>query len=709
MGAGFFPDQGLDREVNPVAPPCSDLPERVEEFFESALTGLEGYEIRPAQRRMAAAVAELLVEGGRLAVEAETGTGKSLAYLVPLLLREATAPAVVATKTLQLQDQLVQRELPFLQSRLQVPRKVVQARGWSNYLCLRKLESPGEETVRELAGQLSSLRALANQNQGRVIRQEVDLGHTHWVRLQADPLDCQKSRCSHFARCGLFAERRELETADLIVTNHAFLLSDLKARREGASLLPPCDVLVLDEAHRLDEVATSHLTVRVDADRLASTLTVPLQGWLESVRFALLAHLPESHLLDWTARFDRLVGMALKDMEQLGEALLAELAALRSVFPGQGSLPHSLLRSSQGEPTANLASELAYGLEALVGNLLTLANEYDELAPVQSPPELARLARALQSLARDLDFLLSAQDEEWVFLCELYPPALLARPVDNSQALDAELFAEFSSVLVTSATLQVNDSFDFFFQRSGLDRAPTRELALASPFDVVNSTFVGLANQGLDPTQDGYLQSLLPCLEELILGLGGRTFLLTTSHRSLLELAQGLEQPLREAGISALVQGRAPPGQLLRRFAGSGAHVLLGVDTFWEGVDIPGERLSCVVLTRLPFPVPTDPLFQARSQRIEQAGGSAFDQLSLPLAALKVKQGFGRLLRSVDDRGIFLLLDPRIGRRSYGRRLARNLPGGHARLASPDCLVQWALDWAEQNLVRNHFDQGGFP
>jgi ATP-dependent DNA helicase DinG len=191
--------------------------------------------------------------------------------------------------------------------------------------------------------------------------------------------------------------------------------------------------------------------------------------------------------------------------------------------------------------------------------------------------------------------------------------------------------------------------------------------------------------------------------------LGGRTFILTTSHRSLVELAQLLEQPLREEGISLLVQGQAPPGQLLRRFASSGAHVLLGVDTFWEGVDIPGERLSCVVLTRLPFPVPTDPLFLARCRRIDHCGGSSFDELSLPLAALKLKQGFGRLLRSSSDRGIFLLLDPRIGRKAYGRTLARHLPGGHASLASPERLVQQALDWAEKNLCRNQGDIQGFP
>jgi ATP-dependent DNA helicase DinG len=675
------------------------LRDRVESVF-ARLDELDGFEPRASQRAMAQAVAETVERGGRLAVEAETGTGKSLAYLIPLLLRESTEgwPAVVATKTLQLQEQLMAKEIPFLQELMPVPRKVVQARGWSNYLCLRRIATPGEQAVRELGSDLPLLRRLAKAGQGKLTRQEVSISAAGWSQVQADPTDCQKQHCPHFGQCGLFAERRELESADLILTNHAFLLSDLKVRRDGGGLLPTCDVLVLDEAHRLDDAATDHLSIRLDSQRLQAVLASPLQGWLESVRFALLAHLPEAHLLDWANRFDSQVVLALKDLHDLGIELLAELGELRQHFPGIGSLPAALLRTPPGETAANLASELGFALEGLVGHLLSLAMEYEEIAPVGSPAELARLARSLQNLAHEVDFLLAGGDSEWVYLIETAPPALLARPVDNSATLDSELFSAFSSVIVTSATLKVNDSFDFFLRRCGLDRAPTRRLALASPFDISRATFVGLADSGLDPNEQDYPASLAPALLELICGLGGRTFLLTTSHRRLQEYAALLQAPLAANEIGLLVQGQAPPGQLLRRFCSSGAHALLGVDTFWEGVDIPGERLSCVVLTRLPFPVPADPLFAARCQRIDDQGGSSFDELSLPLAALKLKQGFGRLLRSRNDRGIFLLLDPRVGRKGYGRSLARHLPGGHARRGSADVLVGQALEWAETNL-----------
>jgi Rad3-related DNA helicase len=411
-----------------------------------------------------------------------------------------------------------------------------------------------------------------------------------------------------------------------------------------------------------------------------------------------MAHLPEAHLLDWSGRFDSLVVLALKGLEGLGSSLLAELAALSQTFPGVSTLSHSVLRTPAGENVANLASELSIGLEGVVSHLLILGAEYSEIAPVDSPPELARLARSLQALARELDFLLAAQDPDWVFLCDVQPPALLARPVDNSATLEAELFSGFSSVVVTSATLRVNESFDFFFRRSGLDLAPTKQLSLSSPFDAASATFVGLADCGVEPNDPEFPQALAPHLLELVASLQGRTFLLTTSHRRLREFARLLQEPLAAEGVQLLVQGQAPANQLLRRFCSPGAYCLLGVDTFWEGVDIPGERLSCVVLTRLPFPVPAEPLFEARSRRIQERGGDPFYELSLPLAALKLKQGFGRLLRSQGDRGIFLLLDPRVGRKTYGRGLARHLPGGHARRGEAADLVAEALEWARANL-----------
>lgn len=680
--------------------PSSDSPpslsDRVREVFELLLPQ-SGWESRPAQLEMALAVAACLEQGERLIVEAGTGTGKSLAYLVPLWLDESSGgPAIIATKTLQLQEQLVRKELPLLQSLFSSPKRVVQARGWSNYLCLRKLDTPSEALVRQAGPELSALRLRAQERHGRLTRQEAASSPAVWSLVQADPLDCTRQHCAAFSRCGLFAERRELEAAELIVTNHAFLMSDLKLRREGGSLLPRGRVLVLDEAHRLDETATEHLSIRIDRERLEQCLVRPRQGWTEAIRFALLARLAESDLLDWNARFDQEIVLALQTLELTAEELLQELTSLG--HPTHSPQPaHPWLTTLEGERLANLASELAFGLESMAEKIQQLHRDY-EGATESSLPDLERLSTSVGHLGSELTFLLSGDHEGWIYLLESQPPALVARPIDSSETLHRELFSPFASVVVTSATLLVNRSFHFFYQRSGLDQGPTKELALDSPFDWPSSTFLGLSDRGPEPNDADFVSSLAPDLARLMVGLDGRTFLLTTSHHSLRRFAEQLHLPLADHGIELLVQGQAPATQLLSRFASPGARVLLGVDTFWEGVDVPGERLSCVILTRVPFPVPTEPLFAARCQQLERTGGRPFEELSLPIAALKLKQGFGRLLRTASDRGIFLLFDPRAGKRAYGRTLLRHLPAASTYRGSAQEVVTQALLWAERNL-----------
>lgn len=684
--------------------PQESLVEQVADFFEQALPKVPGFQKRQSQFDMALAVAEHIDGSGRLAVEAGTGTGKSLAYLVPLLLRESTddCPAIIATKTVQLQYQLLKKDLPELQGLLASPKKVVQAKGWSNYLCLRKIESPDEPTIRSLGPSLTELRKLSLNRNGIVTRQEAVLRRDQWERVKADPLDCQKRHCPHFSQCGLFAERRELESAEVIITNHAFLLTDLRFRREGRGLLPEGDILIVDEAHRLDDVATEHLAIRFDPDRIFSCISSPLlnaaDGWLAATRFTFLMTLPELDFQPWSARFDQVVLMGLKDLENLAADLFLELQGLFfQESQGKAEIKRFLL-SDAGFRLANLAAEMCLALEEIPNAMLSLCREYEESFHQTPPSELMRLAQSLERLGRDLHFLVRCDSEDWVYLVESEAQALVARPVDNAEALEKELFDEYQSVILTSASLKVGDSFQFFRKRSGLNEG-VNELAFASPFQMEKNTFVGLVNSGPEPGSAEYTRHLCPRLLELMVGLGGRTFLLTTSHRRVKEFRELLREPLALHGISLLTQGEESPAQLLRRFSAPGQHVLIGVDTFWEGVDIPGERLSCVIMTRLPFPVPSDILFQARANKIEAEGGRAFKDLSMPLVGLKMKQGFGRLLRSEGDRGIFLLTDPRAATKRYGRQLIKNLPCEHALRSSLDEVVQQALAWSEDNLA----------
>lgn len=675
----------------------------VAEFFRDRLPTVDGFQPREAQLQMALAVARTIEQGGRLAVEAGTGTGKSLAYLVPLLLKQDLdeSPVVIATKTVQLQHQLLKKDLPALQTLLDAPRKVVQAKGWSNYACTRKVESPDEPSLRELGPLLTDLRRQLLNRSGRLTRQEASLEHHQWARIKADPLDCQKRNCPHFAQCGLFAERRELETAEVIITNHAFLLTDLRMKREGRALLPEGCVLVLDEAHRLDDVATEHLAVRFDPDRVFSGISSPLlsghDGWLAATRFTFLMTLPESEFQEWSALFDQIVLLGLKDLETASAQLFMEIANV-AFEVGEPRLSLSqLLHSQVGERLANLCSEMCMGLEETADRMAVLCKSYEERFEFNAPPELLRLSQGVARLGYDLQFLLECESEDWVYLLESDAQALVARPVDNSTALETELFADYQAVIVTSASLKVSESFHFFRSRVGLVSDVT-ELTFPSPFEVSLNTFVGLTDQGPEPNSKQYAEYLRPALSKLVGNLGGRTLLLTTSHRRVREFADLLRAPLAEWGVQVLVQGRESAAQLLRRFTSPGRYLLIGVDTFWEGVDIPGERLSCVVMTRLPFPVPSDVLFEARCKRIESEGGNAFSELSMPLVGLKMKQGFGRLLRNENDRGIFLLTDPRALKKRYGRQLLRNIPCSHASRGELDEVVDRALLWSKENL-----------
>lgn len=693
------------QETEPSQAPAQDLVAAVLDFFENRLDKEAEFKSRPAQREMAIAVARAIETRGRLAVEAGTGTGKSLAYLVPLLLRtdHPELPAIIATKTVQLQQQLLEKDLPVLQRLLDTPRKVVQAKGWNNYACWRKIQTPEEPTLRELGPLLHTLHRTMVHNSGRLTRMESDLPNHQWNRIKADPLDCQKRNCPHFAQCGLFLERRELETAEIVVTNHAFLLTDLRLKREGRGLLPLASVLVLDEAHRIDDVATEHLAVRFDTERVHSILSAPLlsghDGWLAATRFTFLMTLPESDFHEWSDRFDRTVLGALRDLDLLCTEIFMELKFLGQLLKeSRHSLSHAL-HSQAGERLANLLSEACMGLEESANDMASLCKQYEERFEFSAPPELVRLGQSVAKFGYDLQFLLECESEDWVYMLETDHQALVARPVDNAEALQTELYSDFHSVIVTSASLRVADSFHFFKRRTGLTQEVT-ELTLPSPFDFENHTFVGLADSGPEPGSDDYPRHLAPGLLRLVVGLEGRTMLLTTSHRRVQEYEELLRGPLSQQGIRVLAQGRASTAQLLRSFTSDGNWLLIGVDTFWEGVDIPGERLSCVVMTRFPFPVPSDVLFQARAKKVEAEGGNSFDELSLPLVGLKLKQGFGRLLRVENDRGIFLLTDPRAGSRWFGKKLVKNLPCRHAVRGDIEELVEGALTWAGRAMAK---------
>lgn len=664
---------------------------------------------------MALAVARALREGEILVVEAGPGTGKSLAYLAPALAwrRAGGERVVVATRTLNLQEQLLKKDLPLLRRLAGVPLRAVEARGWSNYVCLRRLEtlprsgdlSPAEGEALERLN-----RALEEGTPG--VRQELDTPPELWSRVAAEPTACARSRCPWYSRCYFFRQRRELERADLVVTNHALLLSDVAMRREGGPGVLPGDLscIILDEAHHLEAAATEHLARQVRTEtlgRLLGQLYRPSAQTLEQGGFlAVLREAVAGARLDAALRRELLNTLdsgllaALPGVEEGAQELAAHLQALcagqdRRPLSGEG------LSSPEGEEVRRAGLRLAERLASCAEALAELCSRLERTGGWPGSEglemEISGFAQRLEGMRGDLEFCLFPEDPAWVYFAEAGPEGtgLCAAPLEVGPLLEQHLFREARAAVLTSATLAVGGRLEPFQERVGLDRLAhrVRRLCLPSPFDYRSQALLGIAADLPEPGHPRFPEALAGPVADLAAELGGGVFLLVTSWSLLRRLEALLRPALRERKVELLAQGQAPRGALLARFCSPGRWLLLGTDSFWEEVDVPGQALRCVVLARLPFRVPTDPIHAARTRRLEEQGRNPFFHYHLPLAVTRFRQGFGRLIRSAADRGVVLVADPRIRTRSYGRAFLESLPPCHLVEGPLEELVGASLAW----------------
>ncbi|WP_256647217.1 ATP-dependent DNA helicase [Thermomonas paludicola] len=618
---------------------------------------LPGFTPRPAQQRLAVAVAEAFEERGVLLAEAGTGTGKTFAYLVPVLL--SGMKTIISTGTRALQDQLYLRDLPRVRDALGVGLKTALLKGRSNYLCLQRMhQAKGEPrfSSREQVSQFQRIVAWSGRTRSGDLSELESLPEDSpllpLVTSTAD--NCLGTDCPFWGECFVVQARQRAQTADVVVVNHHLLLADLALKQEGfGEILPGAQAFVVDEAHQLPELAAQFFGEGLGARPL-----------VELARDAM------AECKD--------VSGALASVQEPSRALEAAARALRVAMdnlPIRGTVWRAL-DEVDVEPALHA---LAHALQVL----------QDALEPLrQAAPGLdACHARAKDQLARLRRWLGEGEmvsgtfsggkpreenvpDAISVHWYELTPRGfrLQRTPLDVAAPLRAHREASHASWVFTSATLAVAGSFDHIAQRLGIEAA--RELLEPSPFDWNRQALCYLPPGLPEPASRDYTVTLLDALRPVLDASGGRAFLLFASHRALREAAE----LLREAPWPLFVQGTEPRHVLLQRFRDSGNGVLLGTASFREGVDVAGDALSVVVIDKLPFAAPDDPVFEARLDAIRRAGGNPFRDEQLPQAVIALKQGAGRLIRTETDRGVLVLCDPRLLGKSYGRTFLDSLP-----------------------------------
>ena len=613
----------------------------------SALLGADGpfaHEVpnfapRTTQQRMADAVSEVIENHDALVVEAGTGTGKTFAYLVPALL--SGKRVIVSTGTRNLQDQLFHRDLPRVLSILGAKADVALLKGRANYLCRYRLQQTvesGQFKSRTQVDDLQKVRAWGARTRSgdRAELVEVPEGSPLWPRVTSTAENCLGTECPLYDDCFVFKARRRAQDADLTVVNHHLLLSDLALKREGfGAILPEAEAYVLDEAHQLPELAGQYFSVGISARQVKE---------LAADTLAECAGQPGALALLQPA------------LDSVNEALRKARLAF-DTLPKRGAFAQLEADAGAAEALENLGESL----NDLAGVLMGQAERSKGLASVHA--RCVVLDQRLQRIAgRD------GEDEvRWYELSD-HGFELSVTPLDLAPQLQTLRDATDAAWIHTSATLAVAGHFDHFTRQMGLVDPVT--LDLGSPFDYAHQALCWLP-QGLpEPAARDYTQRVIDILRPVLEASKGRAFLLFTSHRAL-RLAADL---LLDGPWPLFVQGSAPRHQLLSDFRDSGNGVLLGAASFWEGVDVAGEALSVVVIDKLPFASPDDPVLQARLDAVRRASGNPFRDWQIPAAAIALKQGAGRLIRDVHDRGVLVLCDPRITTRAYGKLFLASLP-----------------------------------
>lgn len=702
----------------PVGPPVKqELPELSYEFevFLESLMGEEGtlFQTQPGFRRreeqeaMIRAIYEAIADHVHLFVEAGTGTGKSLAYLIPSVLwaKMNQQQVTISTHTLQLQEQLFQKDIPNLQEALPFGIQVAQLKGRGNYICMRKFEQallePTDSTHEMMLSKAQIVTWLTQTETGDY--EEISLppvGNLLWQQIKSDTHSCLNRHCPWFSRCFYFRAKDRAREADLVIVNHALLVSDMQT---GSNILPSSDVVIIDEAHQLEEVASQHLGLdysTVQLVHLLDRLEVDEEnGMLDSYGRELIEWNPtlyqsveelrhdlrrlhvqtKENGLQWT---QLLYHWALKRAKETTEIGRATIRYKLTDFHGKDER----IRKSTDKLLLSL-TQLAEKLELYLN--LTKSVEDTVSYPIRSyQTNIRGLLEEMKQTAEAIHLLLAEERPDLVKWMEIESRTsrkhlfLFSSPLDIAEAMKDHLFEKKRSVILTSATLTVKNSFDYLVDRLGFDpKQPEnyRTLNLPSPFHYEEQGLLLLPSDlpSIAESEGQYLEAVIQGCLDVILAAEGRTLILFTSYAMLRQVYDGLKSRMPdEEGITLLGHGidSSNRTKLVRKFQREPKTVLLGTSSFWEGVDIPGEALSCLIIVRLPFAPPNHPLTEGRSEKLKEEKKNPFMTLSLPHAIIRFKQGVGRLIRHHQDRGVIVVFDSRIVESRYGRSFLKSLP-----------------------------------
>lgn len=686
---------------------------------------LPRFESRPQQMHMARIVAQVLADGGVALVEAGTGTGKSLAYLTPAALfgQRKRRRIIVSTHTHNLQEQLLSNDIPLLQKALgeDVPFAAAVMKGWTNYVCLLRLQQLGagqQQLFPETRAVVERLQRWSERRDHGGARDEVNfhVPDDVWSDVHAESDTCLRQRCQFYDDCFYFRARRAAQAADVLIANHHLVCADFAVREQigwdaEVSVLPRTEHIVFDEAHHLEDVFTQHFGLSFSRTRIQRLLRriVGKTGLVPRVQRIIAEHSADDEAQSVAAvvagPLPKAVSQTQHDAEQFFAHIVRLAQAARSVSGDNAQAREATVPLQRGMIESRFWQPLGDSLEHVRTLLRRLADELrnwlQDASDVEALAwEAEALGRRAEAAAADLAALVDLDDGRLVYWLERRGRrqdewTLRGAPIEVGPVVRQTLLDNVKSSVLTSATLSAGDGFTYVKQRLGLDEwnGQTVEKRIASPFDYEKQVLLAVPDDLPGPEQAAFLPALAKALQQWLAASQGRAFVLFTSYRALNDVYENVLPWLRRHGMTPLRQNDMGRVQLLQTFRKAEKPVLFGTDSFWEGVDVPGAALSLVVVTRLPFRVPTDPVAVARRAALEEKGRDSFMHLTVPQAVMRFRQGFGRLIRTADDRGAVIVADNRIVQRRYGHNFFAALPRCQYVHAPAAFVAEAVADW----------------